>query len=75
MIIVGWQRYRGLDHQGGHERQMAFVGLSNLSRLRRAWLTAIVAALLCLAATALAVAETKSLKGVALIIGQSNYLH
>ncbi|WP_245465949.1 caspase domain-containing protein [Mesorhizobium sp. M7A.F.Ca.CA.004.10.1.1] len=54
---------------------MAFVGLSNLSRLRRAWLTAIVAALLCLAATALAVAETKSLKGVALIIGQSNYLH
>lgn len=54
---------------------MAFVGLSNLSRLRRAWLTAFAAALLCLAATALAVAETKSLKGVALIIGQSNYLH
>ncbi|WP_206530474.1 hypothetical protein, partial [Mesorhizobium sp. M7A.F.Ca.CA.002.09.1.1] len=49
-----------MDHQGGHERQMAFVRLSNLSLLQRAWLTAFVAALLCLAATALAVAETKS---------------
>ena len=41
---------------------------------RQAWLTAFVAAMLCVAATALAVAET-SLKGVALIIGQSKYEH
>lgn len=42
---------------------------------RQAWLTAFVAALFCLAATALAVADTASLKGVALIIGQSKYEH
>ncbi|RUW91639.1 caspase domain-containing protein [Mesorhizobium sp. M7A.F.Ca.US.010.02.1.1] len=54
---------------------MTFVETSKLNLLRRAWLTAFIAALLCLAATALAVAETISLKGVALIIGQSNYLH
>ncbi|UVK36497.1 caspase domain-containing protein [Mesorhizobium sp. AR10] len=38
-------------------------------------LTAFVIALLCLAATALAAAETASLKGVALIVGQSKYEH
>ncbi|BCG72880.1 hypothetical protein MesoLj113a_40380 [Mesorhizobium sp. 113-1-2] len=54
---------------------MTFVETSGRNFLARMWLTAFVAALLCLAATALAFAETKSLKGVALIIGQSNYLH
>lgn len=54
---------------------MTFVETSGRNLLARMWLTAFVAALFCLAATALASAETKSLKGVALIIGQSNYLH
>ncbi|PBB69167.1 peptidase C14 [Mesorhizobium sp. WSM4312] len=54
---------------------MTFVETSGRNLLARMWLTAFVAALFCLAATALAFAEAKSLKGVALIIGQSNYLH
>ncbi|WP_027061559.1 caspase family protein [Mesorhizobium loti] len=54
---------------------MTFVETSGRNFLARMRLTAFVAALFCLAATALASAETKSLKGVALIIGQSNYLH
>ncbi len=54
---------------------MDFVEASRQYIFRQAWLVALIAALFCLAATALALAETKSLKGVALIIGQSNYLH
>ncbi|WP_044550564.1 caspase family protein [Mesorhizobium japonicum] len=54
---------------------MTFVETSGRNLLARMWLTAFLAALFCLAATALALAETKSLKGVALIIGQSNYQH
>ncbi|QKC83398.1 caspase domain-containing protein [Mesorhizobium sp. NZP2077] len=54
---------------------MTFVETSGRNLFARMWLSAFVAALICLAATALAFAETKSLKGVALIIGQSNYLH
>ncbi|PZV35065.1 caspase family protein [Mesorhizobium kowhaii] len=54
---------------------MAFVETSKRNLVRQAWLTAFVAVLFCLAATALQAAETKSLKGVALIIGQSKYEH
>ncbi len=54
---------------------MGFVETPKRHLLRQARLTVFVTALLCLAATALAAAETKSLKGVALIIGQSKYEH
>lgn len=52
---------------------MAFVGISKGNLVRR--LTAFVAVLLCLAVSVAQAAETKSLKGVALIIGQSKYDH
>ncbi|MBZ9677294.1 caspase domain-containing protein [Mesorhizobium sp. ES1-1] len=54
---------------------MAFVEIAKRSFLRHAAQAACAAMLLCLLATTLAGAETKSLKGVALIIGQSQYEH
>ena len=52
---------------------MAFVGISKSNLVRR--LTAFVAVLLCLAISVAQAAESRSLKGVALIIGQSKYDH
>ncbi|MEO5758353.1 MAG: caspase domain-containing protein, partial [Mesorhizobium sp.] len=54
---------------------MAFVENSKRHLFRCTWLAAFVAMLFCLAATTLQAAETKNLKGVALIVGQSNYEH
>ncbi|MCZ8547630.1 caspase family protein [Mesorhizobium qingshengii] len=54
---------------------MTFVETSKQHPFQQTWLTAFVAVLFCLAATTLQAAETKNLKGVALIIGQSKYEH
>ncbi|MER9045784.1 caspase family protein [Mesorhizobium sp. M0923] len=52
---------------------MGLVG--NQHFFKQAWLTAFVAALLCLVVTSTHAAEPASLKGVALIVGQSKYRH
>ncbi|MCP9231335.1 caspase family protein [Mesorhizobium sp. LMG 17147] len=52
---------------------MGLVG--NQHFFKQAWLTAFVGAMLCLVVTSAHAAEPASLKGVALIVGQSKYQH
>ncbi|MER9073724.1 caspase family protein [Mesorhizobium sp. M0904] len=52
---------------------MGLVG--NQHFFKQAWLTALVGAMLCLVVTSAHAAEPESLKGVALIVGQSKYQH
>ncbi|MER9555846.1 caspase family protein [Mesorhizobium sp. M0323] len=52
---------------------MGAVG--NQHFFKQAWLTAFVGAMLCLVVTSAHAAEPASLKGVALIVGQSKYQH
>lgn len=52
---------------------MGLVG--NQHFFKQAWLTAFVGAMLCLVVTSAHAAEPESLKGVALIVGQSKYQH
>ncbi|MER8845895.1 caspase family protein [Mesorhizobium australicum] len=54
---------------------MTFVETSKPRLFLRAWLTLLVAMLVCVAASMLRPVEAKDLKGVALIVGQSRYEH
>lgn len=53
---------------------MGFIEASR-QHFRQVWLRSLAVALLCFVATSLQAAEPASLKGVALIVGQSKYEH